>query len=243
LLVVITRPESKQAAAQAVYAAAGLEVLPVPLMTTEVIDSDQARKSLQRAQQADVVIFPSTEAVDACFALCPAFNPSSTTTVIAVGPATAERWRECHAHAVVLPPQHNSEGVVALLKTYPDIQRLCLITAPAGRALIHQHCLTQGILYDEIHVYQRLWPNLSEEKLEDLKEAQDQLVLTFTSVAALQRFEALITFVSKADTPVVCASERIAEAASLNGYRHILVAASASNQDMLSQVLDITGNR
>ncbi|WP_395374097.1 uroporphyrinogen-III synthase [Marinicella sp. W31] len=243
VLVVITRPENKQAMAVKTYAAAGLETLSLPLLRTQICGDEKTQESLLRAQQANVLIFPSTAAVDACFKLQPTFAPAATSQVITVGPATARHWQQLQTHPATSPAQFNSEGVIALLESFSGVEQVCVITAPDGRNLVAEYCLERGINYQEIHVYQRVPLTPPQSILQQLKQATDTIVVTCTSVGTFQRIEAMLPFLSKAETVFVCASTRIANVVTKCGYRHVITADSASDQDMLNAVELFIKNR
>ena len=242
-LVVITRPEHKQAQAVKLYASAGFETLSLPLLKTRVRQDQELGDLLSQAQQADVIIFPSSVGVDACYELSPSFHPDASARVITVGPATADRWRHFQPHhAPQIPSQYNSEGVIELLKSYADVRQVYVLTAPGGRGLITEYCSEQGIRCDEVYVYERIPLLPVQTAMQQLKDNQAEVILTCTSVGTLRQFEISVPFLSKAITPIVCASARIANAALESGYAHVVTADSASDQDMLHAVQQFIKN-
>ena len=241
-LVVITRPVAKQAETVRLFSEAGLSTLSLPMMTTEIQNTEDNLQQLQQAQSADVLIFPSAPAVDACFSIFPSFTPQQSSTVITVGPATKDHWADFSAHKAHVPQNHNSEGVLEELKRFDSIQQLYLISAPQGRGLIQAYCHEHNIPCKEIYVYKRVLLKPSSEQMRQLQNASS-LVLTFTSLTAFQQYQENTTAMSKVDTVVVCASKRIAEEVKASGYADVLTAASASDRDILTVVEQVIESR
>lgn len=255
--VLITRPSPGLEETRTVFEAAGFRAVPCPLLTIEKTSQPEAaRRQLQQVSDWDTLIFPSQHAVEQAFALLPDWSPSPHTQLIAVGPRTAHRLMDClpdsAPNPVLVPDKSNSEGVIELMQGLRKNNSVALITAPDGRQHL-QNWLRQadGIhCWQEIFVYQRqhgavcpeclhaTWPFLQAANPEKSSENGRLFVLSTSvsvvtgllenwpgdSLAALQQH------------PLVCASERIATAATDAGFSHCLIAEGAAPQHLLAAV-------
>ncbi len=253
-LVLVTRPEPGLSDTVATFEKAGLQALACPLLQLLACEHpEQARRQLQRMSRWETLIFPSQHAVEQAFALCPDWQISPATQLIAVGQRTAHRLCD-HLPAeaenpVLVPEKNNSEGVIELLAGLRRPGRVGLITAAGGRQAI-QHWLNQRHTenpeslpeWQQVFVYRRqhAQPDAGCVAKVDAALASGQPVFTLATsvsiVTALLESWPQESLTPLKQQPLVCASRRIALASADAGFEHCLIAEGATAGQLLHAV-------
>jgi uroporphyrinogen-III synthase len=235
---ILTRPANRISQTAEVYQTAGMDVFQSPVFA---IKPNPMVRPEWLLMPADTWVILSVHALRCARQLAPALKPTASTRVIAVGPAVAKAWQQAFEHPVEYHPSMNSEGVIALLQQ-PSGQAVKILTNRDGRGLVKQHCMSAGISYQQINVYERHRCPLDIKALEQLYSAEVP-VLTATSADILQVLVAQLpaTVLERArQAPLVVGARRIATVASSLGFLHISEADSPADEAMCAAVQDLT---
>ncbi len=257
-LVLVTRPEPGLSHTMAIFEKAGFHPLACPVLSIRPYGlPDSVQKQLRQVAHWDTLIFPSQHAVEQAFAICPHWSIGPATQLISVGKRTAHTLYD-HLptpteNPVLVPEKHNSDGVIELLSGLRRPGQVALITAPNGRQKIQQwFASTQETnpasipAWREVFVYQRQPHPPNNDCLHALKQtsATGQVVFTLATstgiVTALLEHWPQPCLAMVQQQPLVCASERIAQAATDAGFRHCLIAEGAAPQQLLAAVQKAT---
>ncbi|VAW42314.1 hypothetical protein MNBD_GAMMA01-1095 [hydrothermal vent metagenome] len=200
-------------------------------------------KKLNSSNPKDVIIFTSQHAVTHAFKINPTWQISDTAIVIAVGEKTAQCLEQNSHWDIWTPKQHNSAGVIELLKGIQSINAIQLITAKYGRDLIQKYATASGITLQQINVYKRQVPKPDKEVIQQIAQTDNLLVLA-TSVTTLMNLQILLP--NKLCNQIqasqlICVSDRIAATARAMGFLHIENLAT-TNMDKLAKLLHSSFN-
>jgi uroporphyrinogen-III synthase len=238
--IVITRPAGTGSAlARRVRALGGTPLLLPGLSLRAASAPEQARQSWRDAQQDDVLVFTSPAAVRYALALAPC---ETHATVIAVGRATASALQRRGIAALSPASQQNSEGVLQL----PAMQqlhgvRVALVTAPGGRGMLQEQIVARGGSLREVHVYTRGKARLNRRHIDAVLQLPADACVLFSSGEAIQHLLAQLPAQARQrlrDAMLVVSSRRIEEQARAEGFKHLRVAASATQADLLAAAVD-----
>ena len=239
--IVITRPAGTGSPlARRVRALGGIPLLLPGLSLRAAPHPEQARVQWLGAQHDDVLIFTSPAAVRHALALAPCATHAA---VIAVGRGTARALQRGGIVAQSPATQQNSEGVLQL----PSMQslhglRVALITAPGGRGLLQEQIAARGGLLREVHVYGRGAPRLNRRHIEAVLQLPADACVLLSSGEAIQHLLAKLPAQAQqrlCNATAVVSSPRIAEQAQLAGFGHLFMAASATQNDLLSAAIEV----
>ncbi len=240
--VLVTRPAHQaEPLCRLIEARGGRPVRFPAIEIREPRDRAQALAVLAALESYDLLVFVSANAVSRTLAmLAPGVRLGrGRQRVAAVGEATA-RALTGRQVAVGLVPEsgrYDSEGLLAA----PALQelagrRVLILRGEGGRELLAAELRRRGAQVDYAEVYRRALPEVDPGPLLAAWGHEVQLVLA-TSVEVLRNLECLVG-VGELDrlrsTPLVVASERIAEAAQARSYRRILLAEGAGDAELLA---------
>ena len=215
-----TRPVSQQQETYDVFTQAGFKVINFPCIAIEVIDNSKlARQQLTAIQRNDTLVFTSQHAVHFTYKLLPHWQPKAQ-TIIAVGIKTAETLKQNTEHDISVPKKQNSEGVIKLLQKLKQLNNIHLITAPHGREHIQNFALKNNIKLQQINVYQRTLPQISNQALAEIKQCHSLYVLA-TSTTTIKNLKQLVTeelWEKICTSTLICASRRIENYAIQQGF-------------------------
>ncbi|MEQ1440125.1 uroporphyrinogen-III C-methyltransferase [Fontimonas sp. SYSU GA230001] len=174
LRVLVTRPADQAELLCRLLETHGAAVVRLPMQAIEPVRQDAAARALQQARDAWVWIFTSANAVRHARHLDAGVWPRA----IAVGPATAAVLEQIGVD-VVVPQQHDSEGVLAL----PELQdvrdrRIALITGEGGRGQIEAGLDARGARVERIEVYRRVALPHAAETLAQAVAGVDAAIVT-----------------------------------------------------------------
>jgi uroporphyrinogen-III synthase len=239
--IVITRPAGTGSAlARQVRRLGGTPLLLPGLSLHAVRASETLRASWRAAQHDEFMIFTSPAAVRYAMALGPCHAQGM---VIAVGQGTARALRRHGIDAQIPAERQASEGVLQL----PAMQQLqgkhvALITAPGGRGLLQEQITARGASLREVHVYNRGAPRLNRRHIDAVLQLLPSACVLLSSGEAMQHLmerlpEAAWQRLCHAAT--IVSSERLAEQALSTGFKHVQVAASAGQADLLAIATEV----
>jgi uroporphyrinogen-III synthase len=244
LSVLVTRP-----AHQADGLCEGVERLhgrPVRYPVLEILgpaDKHAARKSLQQASRADLMIFVSANAVQYAFPLLPDQLPL-TVDIAAVGTATASALDDAGLPPTLVPERMDSEGLLELPALQQvDGKSVIILRGNGGRELLADTLAARGAEVAQVEVYRRSLPHRAAGT-DNLIRGWSQLVdvVTVTSRAILDNLFTLLGDEGDAlvqQTPLVVISQRLAEYAVSRGCEIVYVAASARDDDVIATLCEV----
>jgi uroporphyrinogen-III synthase len=238
-IVVITRPVGTATAlARRVRACAGVPLLLPGLALRRAIDPLATRAALRAALTDDLLIFTSPAAASHAAALLPL---RTTASVLAVGQGTAMTLRRHGIAAPLTPRRQDSEGLLELpLLRELGGRRVALIGAPGGRGVLREQLAARGAQLRELHVYRRVPPRLDRRHVDALLQLPASARVLLSSAEALRNLHQLLppsAWQRLCAATAVVSSERLAEACQVAGFTRIVLAASATSEDLLDAAL------
>lgn len=239
LQVLVTRPAAQADHLCSLLEQAGADSHALPVMEILAHESTEAQARLQHVSAWDMLIFVSRNAVD--FAL-PWLDRSSLPKLVAIGRKTAEFMREQGIQADVVPPEFNSESLLALsVMQRVAGMRILIVRGHGGRETLAEELNKRGASVDYAEVYRRVKPAHNAARLQNLLAEQKIDVLTVASGDAIQN---LVELAAEHKTelfslPVFVMSKRIGKLAHEAGFAdtdHIHVASEASDEGLLRAI-------
>lgn len=209
----LTRPSAQAETWRAAFEAAGARVLVEPLLAIEPPgDEPSAAAALERAENADIVIATSANAVAGAARLRPRWAPRGT--LLAVGAATAGSLARHAGRRVAVPERSDTEGLLAM-PALRDVagRRVALLAGHGGRAALADALIARGAQLDKIALYRRVPASIARARLDRLLAADAVII---TSVEAWRQLIALATGVNRARLArlrLVAASRRVVQQA------------------------------
>jgi uroporphyrinogen-III synthase len=238
--VIVTRPSSSAAALKRRIATLGGVALRLPGIGLRAPrDPVSACAVLRAARRTDIAVFISPAAVRYAFALLPELRFARATQVCTTGAGTARALARRGLCDVIWPRlRQDTEGLLAL----PEFARLrgrrvALIGAPGGRDLLPGTLRKRGATAQNVHVYQRVAPRLTQRHFVALERAAAPLLTLLSSATALTNLRAQLPaplFARLAEGEGIVSSLRLAQAARSAGFRRAHIAKSAGSADMLA---------
>jgi uroporphyrinogen-III synthase len=187
----------------------------------------------------ELAIFVSANAVQHGLSL---FVDQPNLRLAAIGRATAAAMKQAGRPPQVVPEtDFNSEALLA----HPEllsgqIRRVVIVRGEGGRELLHDTLTARGLEVHSCEVYRRVIPRVDPAALDALEQywSEDGVdAVTVTSVETLHNLLTLLPERSRArlrTTPLIVASERIAQAATELGLRGpVIDARGADDASML----------
>lgn len=245
-ILLVTRPLSQGQALCAQLRAHGFAVHHVPVMEVESLQdaasiarSESCFTGLEKYHGIIVVSLNAAEHALLWFARYPL---SSTQTVFSVGKTTADFLQQSSAVAALSPviyprQQMDSEGLLALPELAKELvegKHFLLLRGQGGRELIAQVLTARGATVDSCELYSRYVPRQNATALQACLPAIDGLVIN--SAESLENFLSLAGAIDTTGKVLVVPGPRVAEAARLAGFQHIIVAANATDAAVLETV-------
>lgn len=244
LSVLVTRPaEQSERLCDLIQAAHGRPVRFPALEILGPADKQAARRALTDARHADLLVFVSTNAVQYAFPLLPEQLPVDI-EVAAVGDATARALSAVGLEPTLVPERMDSEGLLALPAMNSVAgKRVYILRGNGGRELLAETLGARGADVHQVEVYRRRVPQRAAAA-RNLAGNWAQLVqaVVATSNTILDN---LFTMLGEPgagqlrDTPLVVASQRMAEHALAGGCSRVHVAGSARDADILTALCEI----
>lgn len=175
----LTRPAHQARDWAAGLEAAGARVDVEPLL--EIVppaDEADARTALAAAENADVVVAASPNAVHGAWRLRPGFAP--TGTLCAVGDSTARVFERNAGRAVQVPEQRDTSEALLAVPALSAVagRHVVLLAGEGGRAKLKQALAERGARVSKAAVYRRQLPGISERRLKALITGNDAAVIT-----------------------------------------------------------------
>lgn len=205
-----------------------VQALPVMDIIPCIPDAPVIRNALATT---DVIVATSSNVVRALHLHQGSWEAS--TPVFAVGQKTAGHLQK-YFKRILVPENHNSEGILALLAEHSQFERVVILKGRGGRDKIERVLKARGKFVRSFALYKRIANNQIEPDSVRWQYV-DQVVIT--SVELVQQ---LLSYSRPADNlriRWVVLSDRIAHALSRAGYNNIVVTSGTSNQAILESLL------
>ncbi len=232
LTVLVTRPATQAAALCEEIGRQGGTAIAFPAV--QIVP-----QTASTASGHDLIVFVSVNAVAHGVHL---IEKSPTTRVAAIGKATAAALAQTPLRADIVPEAgFDSEALLA----HPDLTmtsgaRVLIVRGNGGRELMRETFTAQGMIVETREVYQRVRPTIdpaTRDALETRWETEGIDVVTVTSVSTLHNLMEMLSERGRAllaNTALLVASRRIAEAAQAAGLNGMmLVAKGADDASMI----------
>lgn len=236
--VLITRPGTPGEQLCAQLHQAGADAWHLPLMEIVAVgDLNSLMSQLRQLQHGDLVIATSRHAVKNADRLLRQADIGWPTDLhyLAVGPSTAEAWRKCGLDQVALPATYNSEGVLQHQWCQQQPGRVLILKGEGGRPLLEHKLSAQGWQVNRAILYRR---QIRPQPHRDFLSQWHSRKINAIVVTSTELFDGLWQTLSATpelleQTPIVVASERIAQHARNKGAHHIWIAQGADNLALL----------
>lgn len=229
LTIVVTRPREQAASLAQRIEHLGGKPFAFPLLEiTQASDARALHELAQHLTSYDLLIFISPNAVKYAMPVLQAIP--GAVRVAAVGQSSAQSLRKLGIRHVIAPADRfDSEALLAL----PELQnisgsRIAILRGDGGRELLGDTLKARGAQIEYVTCYQRSKPALDTDGL--LKARPD--ILTVTSSEALAHLWEMLDESSKTRLvaiPLFVPHIRIAEAARLQGWQHVIVSESGDD--------------
>jgi uroporphyrinogen III methyltransferase/synthase len=152
---------------------------------------------VQDAHTYDWIVFTSPNGVDAFFEmffkLYDDAREIGAAKIAAIGPATAQRVRDCHLHVDVQPDEFVAEAVVGEFRKQGGVENLRILIARAEKArdVLPRELSKLGAIVDEASAYRTVpeTRDITGARRRFLEEGAD--LITFTSSSTVENFLAL----------------------------------------------------
>jgi len=235
--VLVTRPSHQSSILCQLLSAKGLQ--PICFPTIEIIPATLSPKQLEQLQscgQVDYVIFISSNAAWQADSLLK-HQWLALKTVVAIGPKTAETLTglTLQPHIVAEKP-FNSERLLDCFQNQLRGSNCLIITGEGGRTHLADELQNRGMIVNSIDVYKRDKPSSTANE-----PPANLQYITVTSQLALENLFAMLpkrTKDLKQNSIFAVFSQRIADFAKALGCQHILVCSEASDQGLVSAIVN-----
>ena len=192
--VLVTRTREQASALSEALAGLGARVLEMPtICITEPSDWAPADRAIEGLAGLDWIVFTSPNGVARFLDRLEA-GPGDVrllagAKLAAIGPATAERLREYHLRADVVPDTHTSEGLLAAFGS-EAMAGDCVLLARAEDVpdLLPKGLEAMGAGVTEVAVYRTVLPDAFDPDALDALRAGEVDVVTFTSSSTAVNF-------------------------------------------------------
>jgi len=240
--VLVTRPARQASGLCALIVAWGGRPERFPALEIAPGGTSADHERLARVQDCDLLIFISANAVEYA---APYLPPSFAVPVAAVGQATAAALLRLGRSDTLIPPgRADSESLLSL----PSLQsmegkRILIVRGEGGRTLLGDTLQERGGTVDYAEVYRRTLPTADPQALLDRWPTTVDAV-TVTSGEALANLCTLLHDDQRLfATPLVVVSERTAKDARQRGFRRVVIAAGAADEQICRGLCPLAAER
>jgi uroporphyrinogen-III synthase len=242
--VLVTRPAAQAEGLCRLIEAAGGRAIPFPTIAiVPVADPEPAHARL--AEDWDLLIFVSRNAVEQALPLCPNGRLPALGRLAAVGAATARALSEAGRAPDLVPAgRYDSESLLAQ-PALADVAgwRVLIVRGEGGRTLLADTLSARGAEVAYAEVYRRALPEADAAALVASWSQAVQLVIA-TSGEVLDNLLALVGEAGRpalVATPLVVVSERTAAAAREQGFRRVELAERADDEAVVAALCRAAG--
>jgi uroporphyrinogen-III synthase len=239
--VLVTRPAGRAEALLAALELRGYRCLHQPMLSLEPLVelSPAQRELLLNADRYQHIIFVSLTAIELGMDWLEHYWPQLPVGLkwYAVGRSSARRLGEFGVEPQLPETEMTSEGLLQL----PSLlhcagERVLLVRGEGGRTLLARTLEERGARVDQLALYRRWSTSLAPGELyRDMVGADVQVIL----LSSADGLASLLDLLTPEETNnvtrmvILVPSSRVAQSARQAGFRHVVVAADASDQSML----------
>ena len=244
--ILVTRPKAQAEALCEMINARGGHAVRLPSVEIAPLqDNLEAARIFNDLACYDWLFFISANAVYYAQAICEGEIPvPKQLKVAAVGKSTANALKNIKIKVDLLPKeQFNSEALLALPEMHSVYgQKIIIVRGEGGREHLAERLKNRGAEVVYAEVYRRLCPETTVTPLLSLWKQHGIHVVTITSTEILRNLITLLgaqglRFLKQ--TPVVVASDRIAQDAKNYGLSKVVLAANPTNCALLDATVKI----
>jgi len=233
--VLVTRPTQQALNLCDQLAAAGFNAIRYPSIEIQALsETAVAQQALQKIDRKDYLIFVSSNAVIHANLLLNKQWPKLTSSIVAIGPKTAETLKTIGLQAnIIARKPFSSETLLEQFQAKPDHQSAAIIKGEGGRSLLAEQLTKRGVSVLNIDVYKRGQPKPRSFPKQALH------YITITSQLALSNLLQLATNNSvqlKQHSHFIVFSPRIAAYARQLGCQHVHTCLEASDTSLIASI-------
>ncbi len=239
--VLVTRPAGRADGLLATLEQQGYRCLHQPMLTLEPLLelTPSQQELLLNADRYQHIIFVSLTAIELGMDWLEHYWPQVPTGInwYAVGHSSAQRLGEFGVVPRLPETDMNSEGLLDLPSLHQCAgQRVLLVRGEGGRTLLATELEARGALVDQLALYRRRGISLPPGKLYGALAREGVAVILLSSSEGLANLLDLLTPEETNNVTrmtILVPSSRVEQSARKAGFRHVVVAADASDQSML----------
>jgi len=241
--VLVTRPRHQaDGLCQLLCGQGGHPVRLPTLAIAAVADTGKVSAALATLDKYQWLVFVSANAVNYAIAANGGKISNRSTSIAAIGLATATALEQAGIRVDLLPPSpYNSE---ALLATVPMCQvggkRILIVRGEGGREQLAETLIGRGAMVRYLEVYRRCLPQGDCGEVRALLSAGQLAAVTVTSGEALENLMAMIGEGCREKllaVPLVVIAERLKLMAEGLGFEQIAVSRQATDAAMVEAVV------
>lgn len=240
--VLITRPAAQAEGLCRLVEAAGGRAICFPTIAIEPVTNREPARELL-AQDWDLILFVSRNAVEQALPLFPHRRPPDTPQLGVVGAATAQALSLTGRAPELMPTGRSDSESLLALPELADLKgrRVLIVRGVGGHSLLGDTLIERGARLAYAEVYRRTLPTTDAASLLT-RWRRDVQLATATSGEILDN---LLTLIGEQrrdllfDTPLVVVSERTGKTATALGFARVEVADGASNAAVLAALCRI----
>ncbi|REL31360.1 uroporphyrinogen-III synthase [Thalassotalea euphylliae] len=243
--LLITRPEPQAQQLASQLNLAGYQTLCQPMFAYSAAGNQSQLSQTLETHLPDITIFISKAAVEWANQILPLSTwPTATTAItVAVGSATLTALRQLGIKQAICPPQHDSEGMLALSElSQVTNKNILIVRGNGGRELLANELVIRGANVRYFESYYRQWHEFDPHQAQQWR-SQGVTGIIVTSQALLESTWQLTQNGTHSEHnnnfwQNTClwfvASTRIAQLAREYGLKHVICTHGASAQAIIT---------
>ena len=238
--VLVTRPAHQAGGFISLLQQAGAETFALPTIEIQPLTlSDDTRHRLLQPNCYQIVVFISANAVR--FGL-PLLQKHTAAQIAAIGEGTARALREQGWQVdLVAESGFSSEDLLALPAMQANAiagKHILIMRGQGGRELLADTLQARGATVDYAEVYQRCQPQTETQWLAALWQHRIHLVCVTSNESLENLYHILNAYRDQLlNTLLLVPSARCYQLAQSLGFKHIIQAASATDNNMLQRII------
>ena len=192
--VVVTRASAQATGLRDALAELGAEIIELPALRIEPLDSAPLRAAVERVHEFQWVIFTSQNAVqitwDALIAAGKDTRAFGTCRMACVGSATRDALRARGVTADVVPDRYVAEGVLEAMGSRADVAgtRALYLAAEGARDVLPSGLRAMGCDVEVVHVYRSVSDGEGRDALRAALVDRKVSAVTFASASAVRGY-------------------------------------------------------
>lgn len=236
--VLVTRPADQAAGLNQSLMGAGFTPVPAPLLEITPLALDASmRQQILDLDLYDILISVSANASRLALAHIDAYWPQLPFGQIgcAVGESSAAALRHAGMH-VIVPTQHDSEGLLALDELNGVLgKRILILRGDGGRETLAQGLRERGARVEYLNLYTRSAVPYGPGALVDLIRQETVKAVLLTSGESCELFvRQLVDMTLLQQLTLIVPSKRVQDVAFAAGASHVLVSDGADDRALIN---------